>query len=374
MPPRIDVTAPSLAPLAEFLPYLEQIWASRRLSNDGPFHIELEAAVAAYLGVEHVALLSNGTSALLLALAALELQGEVVTTPFSFVASSHALRWAGLEPVFADIDPLTLNIDPASVEAAITPRTSAILAVHTYGPPCDVVALRDIAHRHGLRLIYDAAHSFGVNDAGGSILRHGDLSVLSFHATKVFSTLEGGAIVCRDAGMKRRIDRLKNFGLDGDAPVGDIGINAKMNELQAAFGLMQLKHLDAAIRSRAALDARYRHWLRRLPGIVLPPSAPGITPNHAYFPILVTPAHGETRDQIQARLAESNIHARRYFFPLISNMPAYSALPSSSPSRLPVANLRAAQVLCLPLSPDLGVEQVDRIAALIGADIHKEAA
>jgi dTDP-4-amino-4,6-dideoxygalactose transaminase len=362
---RIEVTRPHLPPLEEFIPYLTEIWESQRLSNCGPFHLQLEAALAEYLGVEHIALLSNGTMALVVAFEALQLGGEVITTPYSFVATTHALRWKRITPVFADIDPATLNIDPAKVEAAITPRTSAILAVHAYGQPSNVAALQAIADAHGIKLIYDAAHSFGVRDAGGSTLRYGDLSILSFHATKVFTTFEGGAIVCRDAAMKKRIDRLKNFGLSGDDPVLEAGVNGKMNELQAAFGLLQLKHVDSAIRARQAVDSRYRELLDGVSGISVVALLAGVVQNYSYFPILVEARYRETRDQLYARLAEHQVFARRYFYPLISNMPVYSDIASGSKDNLPLANLCAEQVLCLPISPDLTRDEVDLIASLI---------
>ena len=362
---RIDVTQPYLPPLEEFIPYLERIWSSRQLSNSGPMHVELERALAEYLGVPHVALLANGTLALLIALEALGIEGEVVTTPFSFAATTHALHWKGIKPVFADIDPVTLNLDPACVESAITPATRAILAVHTYGQPADVHGLQEIAERHGIRLIYDAAHSFGVRDEGGSILRHGDLSVLSFHATKVFSTFEGGAIVCHDEAMKQRIDRLKNFGIGLDGTVEESGINGKMNEVQAAFGLLQLRHVDQAISLRRRVDERYRERLASVPGIRLVPLLSGVIQNYSYFPVIVEEEFKETRDSLLLRLQSHGIFARRYFHPLLSNIAPYCELPSAAPHALPVANRCAERVLCLPLSPNLTPGDVDHVVDVL---------
>jgi dTDP-4-amino-4,6-dideoxygalactose transaminase len=362
---RIDVTQPFLPPLEEFIPYLRQIWDSKILSNCGPLHVALEAALEQSLGVENLALLSNGTMALLMALAALEVTGEVITTPFSFVASTHVLEWRGLTPVFVDIDPNTLAIDPTKIEAAITERTTAILAVHVYGQPCDVAALRRIADAHGLKLIYDAAHSFGVEDDGGSILRHGDASVVSFHATKVFSTLEGGAVICRDKPLQQRVARLRNFGFEGEDGIIEAGINGKMNEIQAAFGLAQLAHMDQIIATRRSIDGRYRMALRDVPGLSPLSLMPGIMQNYSYFPILVGPDYGESRDELYLRLRRGNIYARRYFYPLISNIALYSGLPSAVADNLPAANRAARQVLCLPISPALDDDDVARVIDLL---------
>lgn len=290
-----------MPPLEEFIPYLEEIWKTRRLTNAGPFHWRLEMALAEYLGVEHIALFASGTLALMTALKALGLSGEIITTPFSFVATTHALWWGGITPVFADIDPNSLNLDPKAVEAAITPRTTAILPVHVYGRPCDVNAIQRVADVHDLKVIYDAAHAFAVRDSGGDITRHGDLSVLSFHATKVFTTCEGGAIVCPDAETKRRIDLLKNFGVADEVTVLTTGINGKMSELQAAFGLLQLRHVDAAIRRRREIDTFYRRRLEHIPGIECPrcrPTSFGTMPTFQSLsnPIILSPATGFTID------------------------------------------------------------------------------
>lgn len=361
----IYVTRPSLPPLEEFLPYLQQIWDTRVLTNSGPFHAELEARLCEHLGVEHISLFTNGTIALVTALQALRITGEVITTPYSFVATSHALLWNGASPVFVDVDPKTLNLDPARIEAAITPRTTAILPVHCYGHPCDVEAIGRIADTYNLKVIYDAAHAFGVQAADGSILRHGDLSVLSFHATKVFNTFEGGAIVCPDAKTKTRIEHLKNFGHVGEVTVVAAGINGKMSEFNAALGLLQLKYVDEAIARRQAIDAAYRARLAAVPGIRCLEGSGETVANYAYFPILVGPQHSRTRDELYWGLKQRGIHPRRYFYPLISEFPMYRGLPSAQPDRLPVATRAAAQVLCLPIYPDLPLEAVDQVCRFI---------
>ncbi|MGX5775969.1 DegT/DnrJ/EryC1/StrS family aminotransferase [Methylorubrum zatmanii] len=363
----VYVTRPFLPPLEEFEPLLREIWRTRILTNGGPFHRELEARLAAHLGVPQVALFNNATTALIVALRALELSGEVITTPYSFVATSHALMWSGLTPVFIDIDPDTLNLDPARIEAAITPRTRAILPVHCYGRPCDVEAITAIADRHGLKVIYDAAHAFGVRHRGGSVLNHGNLSVLSFHATKVFNTFEGGAIVCADPAMKDRIDKLKNFGFEDETSVSGVGLNGKMSELNAAFGLVQLRHIDTALAGRRAVDAAYREGLRDIPGIRCLDAAEEGAANYAYFPILVGPDHPIDRDALYDALKRDGIHARRYFSPLISDFPAYRTLPSADRRHLPAAAMAADQVLCLPIYPDLDPGTVARIIGRIAA-------
>lgn len=363
----VYVTQPHLPPLDEFIPYLEKIWASKTLTNGGPFHQELEQALCDYLGVKHLALFTNGTLALVTALQALRITGEVITTPYSFVATSHSLLWNGIKPVFADVDPVTLNLDPARIEAAITPQTTAIMPVHVYGHPCDVEAIQTIADNYNLKVIYDAAHAFGVQDAGGSILRHGDLSVLSFHATKVFNTFEGGAIICPDAKTKLRIDQLKNFGHVGEVTVVAPGINGKMSEVNAAFGLLQLKHIDRALARREEIDALYRELLEGMRGIRCLEDAGERVANHAYFPILVGPDYPLSRDALNQKLREHHIYARRYFYPLISEFPMYRNLVSAHRDNLPVASAAAQQVLCLPIYPALQDEQVQAIAELIGA-------
>jgi dTDP-4-amino-4,6-dideoxygalactose transaminase len=361
----IYVTQPSLPPLTEFIPYLEQIWANRVLTNDGPFHKQLEQALVEHLGVPQISLFNNGTVALNVALQALCLTGEVITTPFTFVATTHSIAWSGLTPVFVDVDPATLNIDPAKIEAAITARTTAILAVHCYGTPCDIDAIADIARRHGLRVIYDAAHAFGVTYRGESILRAGDLSVLSFHATKVFNTIEGGAVVSRDAEAKMHVDRMKNFGIVDQTTVAAIGTNGKMNEVQAAFGLLQLRHLPSALERRLSIDAAYRDALADVQGICCLEPRLGQVSNGSYFPVLIDERHPYTRDEVFTRLAAAGINGRRYFYPLISTFPMYAKLQSANPARLPVATRAAERVLCLPIYADLPQGTVERVAAVL---------
>jgi dTDP-4-amino-4,6-dideoxygalactose transaminase/predicted O-linked N-acetylglucosamine transferase (SPINDLY family) len=364
---KIYVTQPYLAPLADFVPYLEKIWESKFLTNGGPFHQQLEAALCEYLGVKHLALFSNGTLALLTALQALRITGEVITTPYSFVATAHSLLWNGIKPVFVDVDPVTLNMDPAKIEAAITPDTTAILPVHCYGRPCDVDAIQKIADNYNLKVIYDAAHAFGVKTATGSLLNHGDLSVLSFHATKVFNTFEGGAIICPDAKTKQRIDHLKNFGFVDEVTVVAAGINGKMSEINAAFGLLQLKHIDTALARRKEIDGIYRNLLRDIPGIRCLPEGNEAAANYAYFPVLVEPDFPLSRDGLYSALRDNEIFARRYFYPLISDFPMYRGLPSANRSNLPVAANASEKVLCLPIYPDLSVENINRIVGIIAS-------
>jgi dTDP-4-amino-4,6-dideoxygalactose transaminase len=362
--PPIYVTQPAMPPLKDFVASLEQIWESKYLTNGGEFHQRLEQALCQHLGVEHISLFTNGTIALMTALQALDIKGEVITTPYSFFATTHALVWNGLQPVFADIDPVTFNLDPDKIEAAITPATRAIMPVHCYGTPCDVGRIEAIARKHNLKVIYDAAHAFGVRQDGQSILRHGDLSVLSFHATKVFNTFEGGAIVCRDAAMKQHIDRLKNFGIADEVTVVAAGINGKMNEVSAAFGLLQLEGIDAAIGKRREVAAQYRRLLAGLPGIV-PMTELGHEANFGYFPVLVGDDYPLGRDGLYQKLRDAGIYARRYFYPLISELPMYQGIPSAAACRLPNAIAAARQVLCLPIYPALDARDVERIVSLI---------
>lgn len=363
--PPVFVTQPFLPPLEEFVPYLQKIWDSKTLTNGGPFHQQLEQALCEHLGLEHIALFTNGTIALVTALQALRITGEVITTPYSFVATSHALLWNGIKPVFVDIDPHTLNLDPAKIEAAITPQTTAILPVHCYGQPCDVQAIQKIADNYNLKVIYDAAHAFGVEDQGGSILRHGDLSVLSFHATKVFNTFEGGAIVCPDAKTKKRIDQLKNFGFTSETTVVAPGINGKMSEFNAALGLLQLQYMDQVIERRRQIDQAYRQSLADIPGISCLGVNEEFTPNHAYFPILVGQDFPIGRDALYDHLKDHGIHTRRYFYPLISEFPMYRGLASADELLLPYASLASKAVLCLPLYPNLEFSTVNQICDLI---------
>ncbi|MFM0438675.1 dTDP-4-amino-4,6-dideoxy-D-glucose aminotransferase VioA [Paraburkholderia strydomiana] len=361
----IFVTQPHLAPLDEFIPYLRRIWDSRVLTNGGPFHQQLEKALCEYLGVQHLALFANGTLALVTALQALRITGEVITTPYSFAATAHSLLWNGIKPVFVDVDADTLNLDPARIEAAITPQTTAIMPVHCYGHPCDVDAIQKLADNYNLRVIYDAAHAFGVETESGSVLQHGDLAVLSFHATKVFNTFEGGAIICPDAKTKQRIDHLKNFGFVDEVTVVAPGINGKMSEINAAFGLLQLQHIDAALARRKEIDAQYRELLRDVPGIRCLPDAGEKRANYAYFPVLVEPDYPLSRDALYQKFRDHNIYARRYFYPLISDFPMYRGLPSAARGNLPVAAAASAKVLCLPIYPTLTSDNIERVVGLI---------
>lgn len=361
----IYVTQPALPELSDFIPYLEQIWTNKILTNAGPFHQQLEQALCDYLGVKHISLFSNGTLALVVALQSLRITGEVITTPYSFVATSHALLWNDIKPVFVDIDANTLNLDPNKIEAAITPKTTAIMPVHCYGHPCAVEDIQRIADIYNLKVIYDAAHAFAVQHKNASILNYGDLSVLSFHATKVFNTFEGGAIICPDAKTKQRIDHLKNFGFVDEVTVVAPGINGKMSEINAAFGLLQLKGIDAALEKRQTIDKHYRKALKSIKGIHCLTDSGETRANYAYFPILVKPEYPLSRDQLFEKLRANNIYARRYFYPLISDFPMYRGLPSAAPSLLPVASKSAKEVICLPIFPDLPLEYLDIIVTII---------
>lgn len=362
----IYVTQPSLPPLNEFTEYLKQIWESKILTNNGPFHQQLEKELANFLGVEYISLFSNGTLALITALQAQHITGEVITTPFSFVATTHSLWWNNIKPVFADVEPDYFNLNPEKVEAAITPQTTAIMPVHVYGNPCKLDAFKKIADTYGLKLIYDAAHAFGVKVNGNSVLNFGDLSILSFHATKVFNTIEGGAIICHDQKTKQRIDYLKNFGFAGETTVIAPGINAKMNEVQAAYGLLQLKYVDENIAKRKTITETYRENLANIPGIKFLNDKEGIFHTYSYFPIFVDATeYGKTRDELYEELKKYNIHGRRYFYPLISQFPSYRGLTSAKPSNLPVAEKVAEQVICLPIYPALNVDSILNIAQII---------
>lgn len=363
--PPIYVTQPSLPPLEEFIPYLEKIWANKILTNSGPMHQQLENALAEYLGVNYVALFNNGTNALLTALQALELTGEVITTPYSFIATANSIVWNGLTPVFVDIDPKSLNLDPSRIEEAITEKTTAIMPVHCYGNSCDVVAIQEIADKYGLKILYDAAHAFGVKDNGGSILRHGDLSVLSFHATKVFNTFEGGAIICHDKEMKVRIDRLKNFGIVDEVTITDAGINGKMSEVNAAFGLLQLNYIDDALVKRKNVDDIYRERLGGIKGIKLVAKMPRLESNCSYFPILIKDDYPLTRDELYEKLKAEGIFARRYFYPLISESMPFKDYPSSGFINLKKAKDTSNRVLCLPMHPDLKIIDIEKILGFI---------
>jgi len=359
------ITKPFLPPLNELLPYLEKIWESRILTNGGRFHQELESRLSEYLGVEHLCLFTNATIALITALQALRIKGEVITTPFSFVATSHSLLWNEIKPVFVDIDPTTLNINPEKIEAAITPQTSAIMPVHCYGNPCDVDKIENIASRYNLKVIYDAAHAFGVQCHCGSILNHGDMSILSFHATKVFNTFEGGAIICPDEKTKQRINYLKNFGFADEVTVVAPGINGKMSEFNSALGILQLKYIQNSIESRKKIDLLYRGLLENISGIQCIKNDETLMPNYAYFPILIMPEFKLSRDELYYKFRENNVIVRRYFYPLISEFAMYRGLPSSAKENLPVASLASQQILCLPIFPEMDTQTVHKVVKII---------
>lgn len=363
---QITVTSPLLPDLEEFHQELRRIWDSKWITNNGSFHRKLESALCEYLGVPYVSLFTNGTLPLLTALQALKVTGEVITTPYSFVATTHSIWWNGCRPVFVDIDPRTGNIDPGKIEAAITPQTSAIMPVHVYGKPCDTKQIQEIADRHGLKVIYDAAHAFGVEVDGESILKAGDMSTLSFHATKVFNTIEGGAMVMHDAETKKHIDYLKNFGFAGETEVVGPGINSKMDEIRSAYGLLNLKQVDAAIEARHQVAIRYREALRGVEGISFFDDMPGVRHNYSYFPIFVdAERYGMTRDALYFKMKEQGILGRRYFYPLISDFSTYSGLESARPENLPNARKMADEVICLPMHHALSEDDLSRILACI---------
>lgn len=362
----ITVTSPLLPNLDEFTESLKEIWESKWITNNGQFHQKLEAALAEYLKVPYVSLFTNGTLPLLTALQALRITGEVITTPYSFVATTHALWWNGIKPVFVDIDPSTGNIDPQKIEAAITPRTTAILPVHVYGKPCDTEAIQSIADKYGLKVIYDAAHAFGVEVNGESLLNAGDMSTLSFHATKVFNTIEGGAMVMHDEKTKQRIDYLKNFGFANEIEVVGPGINSKMDEIRSAYGLLNLKQVDAAIAARQKVAVAYREALRNVDGISFWDDMPGVRHNYSYFPIFVdAEKYGMTRDELYMKMKDQGVWGRRYFYPLISEFSTYRGLESSRPENLPNAHMMADTVICLPMHHALTKEEIDKIIMVI---------
>lgn len=359
---QITVTSPLLPNLDEFHELLKEIWNSKWITNNGRFHRQLETALAEYLKVPYLSLFTNGTLPLITALQALRITGEVITTPYSFVATTHALWWNGIKPVFVDIDPKTCNIDPERIEAAITPKTTAIMPVHVYGKPCNTKCIQAIADKYGLKVIYDAAHAFGVEVDGKSILEAGDMSTLSFHATKVYNTIEGGALIVRDAATKQRIDYLKNFGFADETTVVAPGINSKMDEMRAAYGLLNLRQVDAAIEARHRMAVRYREALREVEGVGFMNDMPGVRHNYSYFPIFIeAEKYGITRDELYFKMKERGILGRRYFYPLISEFSTYRSLSSASPENLPVAHRIANSVLCLPMHHALTEKDVDRI-------------
>lgn len=361
----ITVTSPLLPDLSEFKSILDDIWNRKWLTNNGHYHQELEKALAEYLGVNYISLFTNGTLPLITALQAMKITGEVITTPYSFVATTHSIWWNGLKPVFVDVDEATGNIDPEKIEAAITPHTTAIMPVHVYGTPCNTKRIQEIADIYGLKIIYDAAHAFGVKVNNESVLKQGDMSTLSFHATKVYNTVEGGALVCHDEATKNRIDFLKNFGFNGETTVVAPGINSKMDEIRAAYGLLNLKQVDDAIAKRKHAAEMYREALKDVPGIRMLKDIEGVRHNYAYFPIFISEEYGMSRDSLYEKLKEHNIFGRRYFYPLISTFSAYKGLESANPRNLPVAHKLANQVLCLPMFANLQDEDVERIIDVI---------
>ena len=362
----ITVTSPLLPPLEEFIPYLEDIWSRKWITNNGHYHQELEKALCDYLGVEYISLFTNGTLPLITALQALRIGGEVITTPYSFVATTHSLWWNGIRPVFVDIDPATGNLYPEKVEAAITPRTTAIMPVHVYGNPCNTKALKEIADKYGLKVIYDAAHAFGVKRDGESILKAGDISTLSFHATKTYNTVEGGALICHDAETKKRIDYLKNFGFAGETTVVAPGINGKIDEIRCAYGLINLKHVDDAIAARKSVADTYREALRDVEGVRMFEEMPGVKSNYSYFPIFINEKeYGISRDALYEKMKSRDVLGRRYFYPLISEFSTYRGLPSANPANLPVATRMANEVICLPLHHDLSDSDVARTIEIV---------
>jgi dTDP-4-amino-4,6-dideoxygalactose transaminase len=360
--PAITVTSPLLPDLQEFTGMLEEIWQRKWITNNGDFHQQLEKELADYLKVPYVSLFTNGTLPLITALQALHITGEVITTPYSFVATTHALWWNGIKPVFVDVDPETGNIDPEQIESAITPRTTAILPVHVYGQPCRTDDIRAIADKYGLKVIYDAAHAFGVEVGGESILNAGDLSTLSFHATKVYNTIEGGAMVMHDKATKQRIDYLKNFGFADEVTVVGPGINSKMDEVRAAYGILNLRQADAAIEARGQAAAAYRQALTGIEGIRMPEPVPGVRYNYAYFPIFIdSETYGMSRDELYAKMKSRGVYGRRYFYPLISTFPTYRGLESADPLHLPNAHRLADSVICLPMHHALSQDDIKRV-------------
>lgn len=362
----ITVTSPLLPNLDEFHEMLKEIWDSKWITNNGSFHKQLEKALAEYLKVPYISLFTNGTLPLLTALQALRITGEVITTPYSFVATTHSIWWNGCKPVFVDIEESTCGIDPDKIEAAITPKTTAIMPVHCYGKPVNMDAIQAIADKYGLKVIYDAAHAFGVEVNGESVLTKGDMSTLSFHATKVYNTLEGGALIVKDEATKKRIDYLKNFGFAGETEVVAPGINSKVDEVRSAYGLLNLKQVDNAIAARQKVANRYREALRNVPGIRFFDDMPGVRHNYSYFPIFINAGeYGMTRDELYFKMKEQGVLGRRYFYPLISTFSTYRSLPSAAPENLPVATKMANEVICLPMHHALSKEDVQRVIDII---------
>ena len=363
---QITVTSPLLPDLEEFHALLKEIWDSKWVTNNGSFHKQLEKELAEYLKVPYISLFTNGTLPLLTALQALRITGEVITTPYSFVATTHSIWWNGCKPVFVDVDPATGNMDPDKIEAAITNKTTAIMPVHVYGKPCDTKRIKEIADKYGLKVIYDAAHAFGVEVNGESVLTAGDMSTLSFHATKVYNTLEGGALVMHDAETKKRVDYLKNFGFAGETEVVAPGINSKVDEVRAAYGILNLRQADAAIEARHQVAVKYREALRPVEGITFMDDMPGVKHNYSYFPIFIdAEKYGMTRDELYEKMRSQNVLGRRYFYPLISTFSTYRGLESAAPKNLPNAHKMADSVICLPMHHELSAEDIHRVLELI---------
>ena len=363
---QITVTSPLLPDLDEFYELLKDIWGKKWITNNGEYHQRLEKALAEYLKIPYISLFTNGTLPLLTALQALRITGEVITTPYSFVATTHSIWWNGCRPVFVDIEEETCGIDPDKIEAAITPKTTAIMPVHCYGKPVKMTQIQEIADKYGLKVIYDAAHAFGVEVDGESVLNAGDMSTLSFHATKVYNTLEGGALIMHDEKTKQRIDYLKNFGFAGETEVVAPGINSKVDEVRAAYGLLNLKQVDQAIANRQKVAQKYREVLRDVPGIRFFDDMPNVRHNYSYFPIFINAdEYGMTRDELYFEMKERNVLGRRYFYPLISTFSTYRGLPSAPPENLPVATKIANEVICLPMHHSLTDEDIERILSLI---------
>ena len=363
---QITVTSPLLPDLDEYNELLKDIWQRKWITNNGEYHRRLEAALCEYLKVPYISLFTNGTLPLITALQALRITGEVITTPFSFVATTHSIWWNGIKPVFVDIDPSNCGINPDCIEAAITPKTTAIMPVHCYGKPCDTKRIQEIADKYGLKVIYDSAHAFGVEVNGESLLNAGDISTLSFHATKVYNTIEGGAMVMHDAETKKRIDYLKNFGFANETTVVAPGINSKMDEMRAAYGLLNLRQVDAAIEARHQVAIHYREVLRDVCGIRFFDDMPGVRHNYSYFPIFINEEeYGISRDELYFKLKEHNILGRRYFYPLISTFSTYRGLPSASADNLPVATRLANEVICLPMHHQLNKEDIERVLDIV---------
>ncbi len=363
---QITVTSPLLPSLEDFSDMLKQIWDSKWITNNGQFHQQLEKELAEYLKVPYISLFTNGTLPLITALQALRITGEVITTPYSFVATTHSLWWNGIKPVFVDVSLSNCGLDPAKIEAAITPQTTAIMPVHCYGKPCDTKAIQEIADKYGLKVIYDAAHAFGVEVDGESILNAGDMSTLSFHATKVYNTIEGGALVMHDEKTKKRIDYLKNFGFANETTVVAPGINSKMDEIRAAYGILNLRKVDAAIAARQKVAQRYQEALRDVPGVTFFEDIPGVRHNYSYFPIFINPEkYGQTRDSLYFKMKEDHILGRRYFYPLISEFSTYKGLPSANMENLPNAHKLANSVICLPMHHELSEEDIQRVISCI---------